>query len=62
MQTDAFFEWLVGFDSYIGKNHHRRVVLLLDNASYHGSTDTLSELDHVKFDFLLQDALHDCSF
>ena len=52
MNSDLFFSWLKSFDDYIGTTKDRYVVLLIDQASCHGSKETLPNLQHVKVVFL----------
>lgn len=52
MRTDIFFLWLHRFDAYIGTTRNRQVILRLDNASPHGTSDTLPELKNVEVAFL----------
>ena len=52
MTCDLFYEWLKRFDSIIGTTAGRRVLLLIDNASCHGTESTLPNLDHVQVVFL----------
>ncbi len=52
MNTLSFFEWQGRFDSYIGRTRNKRVVLLLDNASCHGSNTNTPVLSNVTVIFL----------
>ena len=52
MTTEIFWDWLLQFDNYIGRFQNRRVALLLDNASCHGTIATLPFLRNVEVIFL----------
>lgn len=53
MTTPLFFAWLLRFSSFITRtNPNRKVALLLDNCSPHGSKDSLPPLDNVEVYFL----------
>lgn len=52
MTMILFFEWLQRFDTYIRRTPNRRVLLLVDNFSGHGSPECLPLLAAVKVAFL----------
>ena len=53
MTTELFVSWLYRFSSYISRyNPQRRVMLLLDNCSSHGSAESLPYLSNVDYQFL----------
>ena len=52
MTRKLFFEWLLRVDTYIGQTPGRRVVLLVDNASCHGRSETLPTLANVDVIYL----------
>ena len=52
MTTALFFNWLQRFDNYVGNQEGRRVALLIDNCSAHGSIETLPVLYNVDVIFL----------
>lgn len=52
MNSSLFFEWLRYVDMEIGKTEGRKILLVMDNCSAHGTTETVSQLDHVEVAFL----------
>ena len=53
MTTELFVSWLYRFSSFISRsNPQRRVILLLDNCSAHGSAESLPNLSNVDYQFL----------
>ena len=52
MNRTIFFRWLVRFDNYIGSTPERRVALVLDNCSAHGSAEFAPNLQNVQIIFL----------
>lgn len=53
MTTQLLFSRLFRFSSYITRiNHDRRVLVLIDNCSAHGSEESLPPLDNVEVRFL----------
>ncbi len=52
MSQELFFDWLHRFEAYIASTAGRRVALLVDNASCHGTYDTLPNLLHLEVLFL----------
>lgn len=53
MTSTIFFEWLMRFESHIASTHPtRKVVLLLENCTVHGTVETLPQMDHVRVFFL----------
>ena len=52
MNRTIFFRWLVRFDNYIGSTPGRRVALVLDNCSAHGSAEFAPNLQNVQIIFL----------
>ena len=49
---NIFEDWLRRFEASIGRTRGRRALLLLDNASCHGSEDDLTFLRNVRVKFL----------
>lgn len=41
MNAGIFFEWLKSFDSYLGETGNRKALMLVDNASCHGTLENL---------------------
>lgn len=52
MTSALFFEWLLEFDEYIRQSPDRRVLLILDTCSAHGSVNSLPQLRNVSVTFL----------
>lgn len=52
MTSALFFEWLVRFDAHIARTPGRRVALLIDSCSAHGTTDTVPALTNVDIFFI----------
>lgn len=52
MTTELFYAWLGRFNNYIGTTDGRKVLLLMDNCSAHGSIDSMPSLSHVEIQFL----------
>lgn len=52
MNSCLFFEWFKRFDTFIGITANRKVLLLIDNCSAHGTNETVPKLDHVELEFL----------
>lgn len=52
MNSSLCFEWLKYIDNEIGKQPDRKILLLMDNCSAHGSKETLPSLQHVEVEFL----------
>lgn len=53
MTSALFFAWILRFSSYISRSSpSRKVLLLLDNCSAHGTEETLPLLDNVEVVFL----------
>lgn len=53
MTSTIFFEWLLTFNTYIGASaDNRKVVLLLESCTTHGTPETLPQLEHVTLFFL----------
>ena len=52
MNTIAFNRWLERFDSHIGRNPERKVLLFIDNASAHRRLENLPTLNNVRIEFL----------
>ncbi len=48
MNSGLFSEWLMRFDSFIGKIKHRKVALLMDNTSCQGDLETIPKLCNVE--------------
>lgn len=54
MTSTIFFEWLMRFEYYIAsKDPSRKVVLLLENCTVHGTLETLPQMDLSDFSFYL---------
>ena len=51
MTQTLFFDWLKRFDAYVARTSNRKVALLLDNCTPHGSPQTLPELHNVEVIF-----------
>lgn len=49
---DIFFEWLKRFDAFIARTPNRRILLLLDNFSGHGSAECMPALPNIEVKFL----------
>ncbi len=54
MSTEIFFRWLRGFDEYISSKNGRKVLLFLDDASWHGRPSEQPALNDVRVEFLLK--------
>ena len=52
MTTDLFFKWLDRFNFLFGTAPGRKVVLLLDNCSAHGTVANLPSFSNVRIIFL----------
>ena len=52
MNTGIFFEWLKAFDSYIGETRNRKALLIIDNASCHGTSENLPNFLNIEIMFL----------
>lgn len=53
MTTALFFDWIMRFSSYITRSDpSRRVLLLLDNCSAHGTAESLPAVNNVEIMFL----------
>lgn len=52
MTMDIFFEWLKRFDAFIARTPNRRILLLLDNFSGHGSAECMPALANIEVKFL----------
>lgn len=52
MTASIFFDWLHYVDRKIGKTDGRKILLLMDNCSAHGTKHTLPELDNIDIQFL----------
>ena len=44
MNTSIFVEWPKEFDLCIGETRNRKTLLIIDNASCHGTEDNLPDL------------------
>ena len=51
MTQSLFFNWLQRFDSHVARTKNRKVVLLLDNFTPHGSPQNLPDLQNVDIIF-----------
>lgn len=54
MSSSLFVDWLYRFDSYIAQTDGRKVALLIDECSAHGTSATLPSFDHVTVIFISQ--------
>ena len=52
MNQVMFFHCLLKFDAYISHNRDRKVLLLMENAAFHGNIQTLSTLRNMRLRFL----------
>lgn len=52
MTSELFFNWLRRFDRTIGQDEGRKVLLLIDNFSAHGTPETMPTLQNVRVKFL----------
>ena len=52
MTAALFFEWLERFNAYIARTFSRKVALLIDNCSAHGTLENLPSLSNVEVIFL----------
>lgn len=52
MNMDLFHEWLKRFDLYVGRSQCRKILLLIDSCSAHGTPKTLPSLHNVRIEFL----------
>lgn len=52
MTSSLFFSWLQRFNDFVGRTVGRKVLLLLDNCSAHGTEETLPDLENVQIMFL----------
>ena len=52
MNRAIFFQWLFRFNAVVAATRQQRVLLLLDNASCHGTLESVPELSHVDIYFL----------
>ena len=52
MNTGIFSEWLKAFDSYIGGTRNRKALLIIDNASCHGTSENLPNFLNIEIMFL----------
>ncbi|PXF45462.1 CENP-B-like [Gracilariopsis chorda] len=52
-----FFSWLHSFDAYIGRNRDRKVLLVLDSCSAHGTSETVPALKNTELLFLPQGSI-----
>lgn len=47
MNTSLFISWLQRLDQFIGRQEERKILLLVDNYSGHGSVNSLLPLQNV---------------
>lgn len=52
MNAPLFFSWLQRLDQFIGRQEGRKILLLIDNCSAHGTADSLPPLRNVRVQFL----------
>lgn len=52
MTSSLFFEWLRRFNEFIARTNGRKVLLLIDNCSAHGTEDSIPKLSNVAVKFL----------
>ena len=52
MNRELFFAWLHRVDDYIARTEGRKILLLVDNASVHGSEENHPVLSNVHLHFL----------
>ena len=50
--SGIFLEWLKEFDSYIGNTRNRKALLIIDNASCHGTKENLPDFSNIEIIFL----------
>lgn len=52
MTKELFFAWLNRFDQYVARKPGRKILLLLDNCSAHGTIDNMPDLLNIRILFL----------